>query len=374
MTQNERIILTLLVTQGALTKRQIEAHSGLAWATVSKLMTRLEDLEYVVREGLSPDNSGGKNAYLFNVSGSFPLSLGIDIEYQTTEMIIINLKDEILARTSFPTAPSTDEVSFFSALVGQIQEFVGTSGIPWAGIHGVGIGMPGWLFGQTAVDFPKMTDLVSVALAKPVTVVNNIRAYVASVLRRHDTPPHFMLLTIRTGISVGIVLNSQQFSGENDLAGSIGHIRFRPTRQIQCRCGEFGCLESYANYSALAQAAISALGLPDSDEPTAVHHLFDRAATGEARAHEVLHTFALDLAIGIASMIVALNIKTVYLASDFGPHGQLLGDELKIITTEKVLHTIEFSILYDQLVEERYLFGAAHLVLNSFCDFTKNGV
>ena len=97
LTENEQRIFTLLLKHGRMSKRELSTKGKMGWATVVKMVNRLEDTGYIRCVGTSKHWSGsGKNPYIYELVDNKPLAIGIDIGYTNTRTIVINLKNEYL--------------------------------------------------------------------------------------------------------------------------------------------------------------------------------------------------------------------------------------------------------------------------------------
>lgn len=369
MTENERKVLTLLSVLGPLSKRDICRHSRLAWATVSKMVTRLHRLGLVEQAGLSPHYTAGKNAYLYRLSSTRPLAVGVDVEYGTTRMVIINLRDEVIAETSIPTPRETNVDRFADELSRAIEAFVSASPVAREELSGVGIGVARWLLDDEPDLFPRIRSRIAEALGMRVEVVNNIGAYVASAVRDPAMPDTFVLVTVRSGIGAGIVLGGIHYTGEDDLAGEISHLRVCPEENERCRCGNYGCLETCVNENILRERSRELFGNREGlGDP--LPRLFSHAANGDRAAIEVLDEAARPLAEATSSLVLVLNVREIYLLGHFGPDGEVLARAVQRRTAETVYRRTRFRVAYRPLEDGQFLAGAAHLVLNDFCDFS----
>ncbi len=54
----------------------------------------------------------------------------------------------------------------------------------------------------------------------------------------------FIMVTLGTGVGGGIIYQKKLFSGDFGAAGEIGHITIDKNGP-KCKCGSFGCLETY---------------------------------------------------------------------------------------------------------------------------------
>jgi glucokinase len=60
-------------------------------------------------------------------------------------------------------------------------------------------------------------------------------------------------ITLGTGLGSGVFCNNQIVYGAHGIAGEYGHVRVIPNGR-SCKCGRFGCLESYASSTGIVRS------------------------------------------------------------------------------------------------------------------------
>ena len=122
------------------------------------------------------------------------------------------------------------------------------------GVVGSSAILPGWA-GTHAAE--RMADRLSM----PVWLGNdaNLGALAESTWGAGRDAGGLVYLKLATGIGAGIVIDGRLFEGAGGTAGEIGHTSLDETGDI-CRCGNRGCLETYASGSAIAGLLSRSLG------------------------------------------------------------------------------------------------------------------
>lgn len=125
---------------------------------------------------------------------------------------------------------------------------------------------------------------------------------------------NLLFLPLGTGIAGAMVVDGRMLDADG-YAGEIGHIRVRAAEELNCACGQVGCLETVASASGVARSyarlSSAAGGLPQL--PADASRVADLARSGDAPARAAF-------AIAADALTEAL---TVYLT--------LLGPELVVI-------------------------------------------
>lgn len=346
MTENERRILSELVKASPLSKRDITERCGMGWATAVKLMTRLEEQGYIVPSGNERQNQAGKSAMVYSLSPSKPVVIGIDIEYARARLNIRNLARECLYENErvTPAFPSPDDlVDFLDAL---LQEAVAKATTTGLSLEGAGIGVPSHLFGIEGVPYAQIAEKLSSHAGFPVSVDNNIRCFAAGIASLEKPQASMLVVTIRSGIGVGIVIDGRIYQGERGCSGEIGHF---PVVQdgSRCRCGKTGCLETIVNRDAITS-------------------MLAAAANGDMEAQIRIDDAAGLFGKAIATMMLVLDIRRVAIYAELGDLGKTLLAPVRKAVEDALYPGFDFGISYETLDAEAYVAGAARLVLDEF--------
>lgn len=346
MTENERRILKEFSRSEALSKRDITLRCDIGWATAVKLMTRLEEQGFIVPAGAERQNGAGKTATVYALSPLKPAAIGIDVEYARARLSIRNLAGASLFETRQETPPigsAAELVGFLEGLLGRAEAEAAQRGITLAG---VGIGVPSHLFGTLGVPYGAIADSLGARLQLPVTVDNNIRCFTAGIVGAEADPGSMLVVTVRSGIGVGVVLDGQIYRGDHGSAGEIGHFPCDPAGR-RCRCGKVGCLETVVNRDTLTAERVA-------------------AAAGDAAAAGRLAEAGRLLGRAIATAMLVLDVRRAAVFAELGEADQDWADWIRAGAREVILPGTEVDIRYETLDSEAYVAGAARLLLNQF--------
>lgn len=381
ITESERRILTLLSKVGPLSKRDLMVNGHMSWATVVKMINRLQEQKLIRRGGTSYRTEyKGKNAYLYELSSQVPLAVGIDIEYTSTNIILTNLSGQILASMAAPTPanPSMEQVRVFTNDL--IADFLSRNVTDRAAVAGIGIGIPGiaipsWLRGNHHSSSDELKQSIEAATGLPVIIDNNIRAY--AVFEKWDrsgfSMDEFVLISIRTGIGSGIFIDGVLYRGSHGMAGELGHFPAVENGK-PCRCGKRGCLETVVNQHTLYEEYRSkVLGSPrkprsySRDElMSGLSNLFRTASEGNAASLEIVNRFAAHLGKAVANVLMTLDIPNIIISGFFGEFGRVILHPLEEEIRKHLLSKLSFTLSYYPFDEGGFTRGPALMILKSF--------
>lgn len=381
---NEKKIITLLSTSYPKSKKDITRECGIGWATAVKMVSRLEEKGIIECAGTrwmkktegKMEKNGGKNAYVYQLTHDYPLSIGIDVEYRNTHLILHNLKGDVLGSKHYktPVNPGIERMKQF--LLSCIQEFSHELKKYTPHIIGIGIGMPLWIISDSERSFSEIQEHLLDRTGLPVRIENNIRNYAVHEKWHGKAFPYrdFIIITIRNGIGSSIFLNGHIVKGAQGTAGEIGHLQMNRDGQL-CHCGKRGCLETLVNQNSLYTKYMQDV-LHQPIPPEAFTNE-DKISEGLAslmtlvkqhspEALQVVKKPLHYLSIGISSLTLLLNIPTIFIVGLFGEDGDAIIPILEEELRGQVLPNTNINLQYMPLQELSFTKGASLL---NFCDY-----
>jgi len=195
-------------------------------------------------------------------------------------------------------------------------------------LAGIGIGVPGFIDMDTGMvmrspnlqdwaNFP-VREEIERRLGTKVILENdaNAAAMGEKWLGAGRNTDHMAMYTLGTGVGGGIVMNGRLWHGVNGMAGELGHFNVEPEGH-PCGCGSRGCLEQYASATAIVRMAheeIASGNAPDLADAArgnvefSSRGIYQLAIQSHASAKRIYERVGRALAIGVGSMINALNL------------------------------------------------------------------
>ena len=171
--------------------------------------------------------------------------------------------------------------------------------------------LPGWTGANPA-------SYLREAFGLPVAVENDANAL--AVAEKHfgaaKNVTDFVCITLGTGVGGGCYIADRLNRGRHFFANALGHIPVVP-EGAPCTCGKSGCLEQYANASALMRYAARG-------NFTCCEQIIAAANTGDPTAQCAVKTLAKYLAIGSASIVNPLDPEMLILAGGLAQNNPLL--------------------------------------------------
>ncbi|MFQ3557744.1 ROK family protein [Streptomyces gramineus] len=264
---NDRLALTLLQQEGALTAGQLKQLTGLSRPTVADLVERLTASGLIAVVGESGEQRRGPNARLYGIVADRACLAALDIRTESVSVLVSDLVGRVLAEGSVPVGPEAGEAAAVEQAVALVERTATKAAASGGGrLHTVGIGAPGLVdpssgelrdtaglpawhrrlvaavqerFPQARVSVENETNLAALAEQRE------------GAARDRDT---FVLLWLGHGCGAAVVLDGSLRRGAS---GGTGEIGFLPVPGTPGLPSATDCAGGY--HSLVAAAAITEL-------------------------------------------------------------------------------------------------------------------
>ncbi|MBI3621073.1 MAG: ROK family protein [Nitrospirae bacterium] len=298
----------------------------------------------------------------------------------------------IIARASRPTEVHAGQDRVVRNLAAAVEDV--TRQLEQAGAvmgdtmtKSIGVGVPGVLNVEKGLvvaspNFPRWEGFplrarLEAAIGRPVLIENDANA--AAVGEQWQGAAvglkDFLFITLGTGVGGGIVLDGRLWRGPGGRAGEFGHVKVMAEGGEPCGCGSRGCLERYANASALERYVLDALpggtksdlqrlayDRPDAVDPAMIAQA---AQAGDAAARAAYQRFAVYLGLGIANVVNLLDLRHFILGGGVSESFDLFAPRLRDEAAARIYGVAidEIHILKARCGNEAGALGMAYLAL-----------
>ncbi|MGW7314607.1 ROK family transcriptional regulator [Streptomyces sp. NPDC054854] len=377
----ERVVRAVRLA-GSLTQAEIARATGLSAATVSNIVRELKEAGTVE---VIDTSAGGRRARSVSLSGDAGIVIGVDFGHTHLRVAVGNLAHQVLAEESEPLDVDASWVEGFDraeALVGRLIEGVGVGRDK---VIGVGLGVPGPIdvesgtLGSTAI-LPGWAGInprqeLSQRLGVPVYVDNdaNLGALGELVWGSGRGVKDLAYIKVASGVGAGLVINGQIYRGPGGTAGEIGHITLDESGPV-CRCGNRGCLETFAAARYVLPLLESSHG-PD----LTMERVVELAREGDPGCRRVITDVGRHIGSGVASLCNLLNPSRVVLGGSLAEAGELVLTPIRESVGRYAIPSAarQLSVLTGSLGGRAEVLGALALVLSEMGDSTllaENGI
>ncbi|MFI9506894.1 ROK family protein [Nocardia sp. NPDC052566] len=332
-TMNERVLLDHLRINGATSRGALAKASGLSKPTVSAALSGLEEAGLVRLVG-SLSGRPGPTTAIYDVNVRAGLVAGVDIGRYWIRLAIADLRGEFIGRRDLRNSArsAADLVRRVRTLAHQVAA---DAGIEWAAVNYAVIGSPGVINPSTgrldyAPNLPGwgragLVEQLHAALEVESAIENDINLAAVGELTSGAGAGvrNFVLVSIGTGVGMGIVINGELYVGST---GAAGEVSFLPATEVDAEpvdTRERGMTETVAAAGGVARAAQQA-GLSAGS----AKEIFAAAAAGDARARAVVDAEGRRIGALITAVAAILDPELVVLGGGIGHNVDLLGDAI----------------------------------------------
>jgi len=271
--------------------------------------------------------------------------IGIDIGGTKTAIIYAVEDDggiELVDKIKFPTTTVKETID---AIFRNIDELISRNGLKASQIHAIGISCGGPLNSTTGLimsppnlpgwDNISIVDMIKKRFNISCAIQNDANACALAEWKfgAGKGTQNMAFLTFGTGLGAGLILNGHLYSGTNDNAGEVGHIRITEFGPVGY--GKAGSLEGFGSGNGIAQLAQMKLTekyqmgesvswcLSTEIPNITAQVVAENAQKGDKLANEIIRISARNLALGLAILIDILNLECIVIGSIYARNENL---------------------------------------------------
>jgi len=296
-------------------------------------------------------------------------SMGVDIGGTKIAIAIVSEYGNIIEKNIIQTDHSKTPEQMISIICGEIKKVVSESGVQLEEIKGVGVGAPGPLDSENGriicppnlkswIDIP-IVQLMKQELALPVLLENdaNVAALAEKWIGAGLGSNNFAYMTVSTGVGAGIIVDGNLLRGIKGNAGDIGHTVVDPSFG-QCSCGQYGCLESIASGTAIAEHGTKIIGRELSTK-----EVFELYSEGEEKIVDLIERIFRVLGVACVSMINTFDLEKIVIGGGVSEVGEVLFNAVQSYVGKYALNPVgrQTKVVPAKLGQSAGVIGAADL-------------
>ncbi|MDK0522869.1 ROK family transcriptional regulator [Streptomyces sp. ML-6] len=368
----ERVVRAVRMA-GSLTQAEIARSTGLSAATVSNIVRELKEGGTVE---VTPTSAGGRRARSVSLSGDAGVVIGVDFGHTHLRVAVGNLAHQVLAEEAEPLDVDASSAQGFGRAERLVKRLIETTGISRDKVIGVGLGVPGPIdvesgtLGSTSI-LPGWTGInpgkeLAGRLGVPVHVDNdaNLGALGELVWGSGRGVKDLAYIKVADGVGAGLVIDGRIYRGPGGTAGEIGHITLDESGPV-CRCGNRGCLETFA-----AARYVLPLLTPGHGPDLTMERVVQLARGGDPGCRRVIGDVGRHIGSGVASLCNLLNPSRVVLGGSLAEAGELVLAPIRDSVSRYAIPSAarQLSVLPGALGGRAEVLGALALVLSEMGD------
>lgn len=285
--------------------------------------------------------------------------IGIDIGGTKLAVCIADNNGKILDKLKMPSEAHKGPEQMIDKMFLMADELMGKYGIKSQDVEAFGISCGGPLDSKRGIvmsppnlpgwDNVHITEIIQERYSRPAYLQNDANACALAewMYGAGRGYKNVIFLTFGTGMGAGLILDGRLYSGTNDMAGEVGHIRLATFGPVGY--GKEGSFEGFCSGGGIAQIAAAevlkrrqmgmevefARGLkPEELTAKIVGEAADR---GDGVAIEILRISASFLGLGISILIDILNPEVIIIGSIYARSIKFFRDIVEEVIKKEAL-------------------------------------
>ncbi len=198
-------------------------------------------------------------------------AIGIDIGGTSTKIGIVDHSGKVICQDTLVTNTFSSVDLFIDSLYNKIVPMIQqVGGIDT--IIGIGVGAPNGNIYSGAIEYAPnlqwkgiipLASFIQIKFGLPTTLTNDANAAALGEMMYGATKnvPHFIMITLGTGVGSGIVIDGKIVVGHDGFAGELGHTIIRHDGRLHIGTGMRGSVESYASATGVINTALEFLNI-----------------------------------------------------------------------------------------------------------------
>lgn len=304
---------------------------------------------------------------------------GIDVGGTTIKCGLFDVKGTVLDKWEIPTRIENNGSYILPDVADAIGDKIREKDLDRDEIAGVGIGIPGpvndegevpaavnlhWGYVHIVGQMERLTGL-HVKAGNDANVAALGEMWQGGGAGYHNV----VLVTLGTGVGGGVIHNGHIVTGSHGAGGEIGHIHVTDSVDVDCNCGNRGCLEQVASATGITYLANRRLAKDKTPsilrgQEINAKSVFDAVKQNDALAMEVAEEFGKYLGTALACVSGVTDPEIFVIGGGVSKAGPILLDYIqKYYKKYAFLPSKETLFALAELGNDAGIYGAARLVL-----------
>ncbi len=266
--------------------------------------------------------------------------VGIDLGGTAIKVGLVDENGNIIEKISADTGAKRDNEEIFRDMAKLSRDVCVKAGVDYDEVESIGLATPGLVQGSVIrfagnlgfadLDAGEMLGKLS---GKKVYVGNdaNLAALGEALCGAGKGTKSVVMLTLGTGLGMGIIIDGAVYVGANGGAGEYGHTIIERNGH-PCTCGNRGCIECYTSATALARMTVEAMQKDKQSEmwkicggdlsKVGAQTAWRARDVGDKTAIEVVEMYTDYVAIAIANAVNTLQPEMVLVGGGVSNEGE----------------------------------------------------
>ncbi|MBD8068612.1 ROK family transcriptional regulator [Bacillus sp. PS06] len=253
---NYTSIFHLIYQHEKLSKQEIANQLHLSLPTVTQNLVRLEEEKLIEKSGQF-ESSVGRRATAYTVCTLARISIGVEIQKKTVNILAIDLKGHAFKQIK-RSIDYSNVASYYQELSETVESFISSLNLAKEQVLGITFAVQA----LTSADGDKITygkilnmtgldiSVFSQYLDYPCRFAHDAKCAATTELWVRNDIGDAVYLSIGTHLGGALIINDQIYMGKEGFSGTVEHMTIDPSGPA-CYCGKNGCMETYSSINAL---------------------------------------------------------------------------------------------------------------------------
>lgn len=377
-------IITFVRRARSVARPEISLSTGLSRGLSTKYIDMAIELN-LLSNGEVGQSSGGRAPRMVDFNSAAGSILVAELGATGFSVALSDLYGNLLSTSYIPADISKGPEEVLGLVEESFDDLV--ISFKLKNLWGIGIGVPGPVEFATGLPisppimpgwdkFP-LRERLSTKYKVPVWVDNdvNLMALGEHALRKDPITNELIFVKIGSGIGAGILTHGQLHRGAQGCAGDIGHIAITSSKDVQCRCGNLGCLEAASGGLALIRDA--EIAATNNESPylvvkkksktrIKVADVIDGSNNGDRWCVERIVKAGKDVGGVLATLVNFHNPSLIVIGGSVSAAGDKLLASIRetVLKRSLPLATRDLQVRISESSDEAGLVGAVEMVIN----------
>jgi len=345
-------ILDAIRRAGRVARIDLAQTTQVSQATVTTVTAELIKqglIEETPRTEASGDVRRGRPRVDLKLRADAHMVAGLKVGDASISIVLTDFEGEVVQQHTYPRPDAhVPLVTFIAQIKQALDETLAHAGRVMCDLSGVGVGIAGvvdatrglvhWtpFFDDRAVN---LGAVLRDALQLPVFLDNdaNLVAMAEQYLGTAQNNANFIVVTIETGVGLGIVIDNQVYRGARGCGAEFGHTKVQLDGAL-CRCGQRGCLEAYvADYALLREASFTPRSFREDTPDKTVQALLEAARKGDPTASSIVNRSCRFFAMGLANLVNLFDPERIILSGERMLFDHLYAEDMMTAVTSSIV-------------------------------------
>jgi len=344
--QNERgkqTILDFIRKSGRVARIDIANECNISQATVTTITAKFLAaglIEEIARDPEEGESRRGRPRVDLKLRGEAHIVAGVKVANSSISVVLSDFEGKPLCKSRKNLKESVSTTRKLARKIGKsIEALCFENGYRLSDLSAVGVGIAGFVdadsgfvhwspsLEQRNIDFG---EVLRARLGIPVFLDNdaNLAAMAERYFWHGVDVPNFLVVTIESGVGIGIVMDGRVYRGARGFGAEFGHTKVQLEGAL-CRCGQRGCLEAYiSDYALVQEASVAGTLIAGDTQEQQVLSLFTAAQEMEPIAQSIVSKARRMFAMGLANLVNIFDPQLIILIGNQMQEGLIYSDDM----------------------------------------------